>query len=221
MGQHTPWGVPKLWKAETCAVLAAGPSMNRETCDRLRGRCRVIAVNNTGIPTAGQPAMAPWADVLFASDAKWWNTYRGEAMKFPGIKIGGAAVPRWDGLHRLAFSGTGPYDPRPTHVVAGHNSGYQAVHIAAHFGATRILLFGFDMKEVGGKRHYFGSHPAPLNSRGRFAIWIKHMRMLSAALAKHGVEVVNCTPGSALTGFKVSTLDQEFPVCAPQAEAAA
>ena len=221
MGQHTPWGVPKLWKGETCAVLAAGPSMNRETCERLKGRCRVIAVNNTGIPTAGQPAMAPWADVLFASDAKWWNTYRGEAMKFAGIKIGGAQVPRWDGLHRLSFSGRAPFDERPTHVVTGSNSGDRAVHIAAQFGATRILLFGFDMKEVGKQRHYFGNHPAPLNHRGRFHIWIKHMRMLAAALERRGVEVVNCTPGSALTGLKTSTLDQEFPVCAAQQEVAA
>ena len=178
----------------------------------------MIAVNNQGIPTRDSltgvvhPALAPWADVLFASDAKWWNTYREEAMKFAGLKLGGAQVPKWDGLHRVQFSPCSPFDERPTHVVGGGSSGYQAVHIAAHFGATRILLFGFDMREVGKLRHWFGNHPAPLNNRGRFHRWIQSMRSLSAALAKRGIEVVNCTPGSALTGIKASTLDKEFPM---------
>jgi hypothetical protein len=213
-----PYSVPRAWPGETCAILASGPSMSRDVCERIRGRCRTIAVSNQGIPTRDSitgvvhAALAPWADVLYSSDAKWWNAHRAEAMKFAGLKIGGAQVPHWEGLHHLAFSPKAPFDERPTHLVTGANSGYQAVHLAAHFGASRILLFGFDMRVVGQRQHWFGNHPVPLNTRCRFSGWIVNFARLAPALAKRGIELVNCTPGSALRGMKVSTLEREFPL---------
>ena len=211
------WAIPRDWIGETVSVLAAGPSMSAEVCAALRGRCHAIAVNNVAIDTVssetGQviPALAPWADVLFASDAKWWRNYEARARAFPGLKLTGSNDLRWPEVKRLQFSPRAPFDERPTHVVMGGNSGYQAVHIAAHFGAARILLFGFDMREVNKRRHYFGNHPAPCNSKGRFHQWIRNMQQLAMHLRKRGVTVVNCTPGSALTGLPVSTLEVEFP----------
>lgn len=215
-----PWSVPREWPGATVAVLAAGPSMSRAICDRLRGRCRTIAVNNVGIDcvdsTTGQtiPAFAPWADVLYAADAKWWNTYADRAFKFAGLKITGLTSNHPSEVKKLAYSANAPFDERPTHIVSGGNSGYQAVHVAAHFGASRILLFGFDMREVNKRRHYFGNHPAPCNSAGRFPTWIRNFAALAQALEKRGVQLVNCTPGSALRGLKVSTVDAEFPALA-------
>ena len=219
---HTPWAVPRAWPGETVAVLAGGPSISAALCERLRGRCRTIAVNNVGIDTVdsatGQviPALAPWADVLFASDAKWWNEYRDRAMKFEGLKITSMNGLKWPDLRNVCFSPRAPFDDRPTHVVSGGNSGYQAVHIAAHFGAARILLFGFDMREVNvagvQRRHYFGNHPPPCNSKGKFERWIVNFKSLAPVLEKRGVALVNCTPGSALRSLQVSTLEQEFPL---------
>lgn len=216
------WEVPRAWPGETVAVLASGPSMSKALCDQLRGRCRTIAVSNVGIDsvdsTTGQiiAAPAPWADVLFASDAKWWREYRARAMAFAGLKITSQNGLNWDELHCLAFSPRAPFDERPTHIVSGGNSGYQAVHIAAHFGATRILLFGFDMREAappgGGqpRRHYFGNHPPPCNSKGRFDRWIRNFVSLATYLDTRRVKLINCTPGSALRIAR-STLEAEFP----------
>jgi hypothetical protein len=211
------WAVPRDWTGETCAVLGCGPSLSREVCERLRGRCRLIAVNNAGIDTidsttgALEPALAPWADVLYASDAKWWRAYRERAMAFAGLKISRVNGLNWADLHTLSISTRQPFDARPTHLANASNSGTEAIHVAAHFGAARILLFGFDMREVGKRRHYFGSHPPPLNSQGRFAKWIGATQRLAAALARQGQLVINCTPGSALRGLKCSTIDAEFP----------
>lgn len=220
MGIHTPYSVPREWAGATCVVVAAGPSA--PVCDHLRGRCRAIAVNNAGIDTVDSdtgkvvPARAPWADVLFASDAKWWRTYQPRAMEFVGLKMSCINGLKLDGLHQLALSPRAPYDPRPTHVVSGGNSGYQAIHVAAHFGATRILLVGFDMRESNGRRHYFGRHPPALNSRGKFDRWIRNIVKLAGALDALGVHVVNCTPGSAIRGIRTSTLDAEFPTEPPR-----
>ena len=190
MGIHALYAVPRAWPGETCAVLGAGPSMSGELAARLRGRCRVIAVNNCGIDSRDSatgevvPAPAPWADVLFASDAKWWKQYRRQALQFAGLKLTMLNGLKWDdaGVHSLALSARGPYDPRPTHVVSGGNSGYQAICVAAHFGATRILLFGFDMRTHGKRRHYFGNHPPPCNTTGKYADWITNLKTLAREL---------------------------------------
>jgi hypothetical protein len=193
------------WRGETVAILAAGPSLTREQVAQVRDRCRVIAVNNTAIDTEVdgvlQPAYAPWADVLYAADAKWWHCYKERALAFPGLKYTVAAVPFPEVL-RLQKSHLSAFDERPTHLC-GSNSGYHALHLAVHFGAARILLLGFDMRfGLTGRRHYFGNHPQRLNARPAFATWIHQFAKLAPELAKRHVEVVNCSPSTALTAFR-------------------
>lgn len=214
----TRWKVPPAWQGETVAVLASGPSMNRATCERLRGRCRVIAISNQGIATrddAGvvHEAFAPWADVLYSADAKWWNHHREAWRNFPGWKVTiGDGLPYAEILMLQSASSASPIDPRPTHLNGGGHSGYGAVCLAGKLGARRILLFGYDLRAHGKRQHWFGNHPVPLFHRSQnYAGWIKSLSRLEGALAKLGVVVVNCTPGSAYRTAKTSTLDAEFP----------
>jgi hypothetical protein len=198
------------WRGETVAILASGPSLTRAQADYVRGKCRVIAVNNQGIDTETdgivQPALAPWADILYAADAKWWNCYRTRALAFAGLKVSGTHVAH-PGVHTLKRSHQKVFDPRPTHVC-GSNSGYQALHLAVQLGATRILLLGFDLRfGVNGRKHNHGNHPPRLNSRPNFATWRHQFDQLAPVLRARGVEVVNCSPSSALTAFKRASLE--------------
>lgn len=187
--------------------------MTREQADYVHGKCRVIAVNNQGIDTDSDgmrvPAFAPWADVLYAADTRWWLAYKDRALKFAGTKV---TIRDRNGLpedvHVLQVSPTSPLDARPTHLATGGNSGYQAVHLAVHYGATRIVLLGFDMKEGPDKRrHWFGNHPKELNARGNFAPWIRSFKMLATALQKRGVQVINCSVDTALDCFPRAKLE--------------
>jgi len=192
--------------------------MSAEQAEACRGRCRVIAVNNVGIDTqhsgtkAWIPARAPWADVLYASDQKWWNAYHDRWPKFAGLKV--ALKPTvWPEVKYLAPSTKVGFDPDPRYLVGGGNSGYAAVHLAVHFGAARVILLGFDMRAEGGAKgqlHYFGNHPPGLaNARPAFATWINTFRSLARELPKRGVEVINATPMSALGGiFKRMSLEE-------------
>ena len=215
----TPWTVEPEWQGETAAILASGPSMTREQADHVRGKCRVIAVNNQGIDTVDSttgelvPALAPWADILYAADAKWWRNYHDRALKFAGRKVTIKDTLPWDDVFNLKQSIEHPtFDPRPTHLANGGNSGYQAIHLAVHLGATRIVLLGFDMKNgANRRRHWFGSHPGRLDSRGSFPAWIHAMEKLSRVLERMGVEVINCTPGSALRCFRRGKLEEVLP----------
>lgn len=212
----TPWSVEPEWAGETAAILASGPSMTRAQADYVRGKCRVIAVNNQGIDTVdsttGQliPAFAPWADILYAADAKWWRHYHDRALKFAGRKVTIRDTLPWREVYSLKQSTEhASIDPRPTHLVSGGNSGYQAIHLAVHLGAKRIVLLGFDMKDgPQRRRHWFGSHPGRLDSRGNFTAWLRAFEKLARVLDHKGIEVVNCTPDTALRCFRRARLQE-------------
>ena len=204
----TAWSVEPEWKGETAVILASGPSLTREQCDAVRGKARVIAVNNQGIDTdcdgVRVPAMAPWADVLYAADAKWWRHYADRALRFAGRKVTIRDTLPWAEVYSLKQSSEHAiFDPRPTHLVSGGNSGYQAMHLAVHLGVSRIVLLGYDMKNGrGNRRHWFGNHPGRLDSRGNFSGWLRAFDKLAGVLKSMNVEVVNCTPDTALRAFR-------------------
>jgi hypothetical protein len=206
-GSH--WTVPRSWAGETVAILGSGPSMSREVAETVKGRCKVIAVNDQAIDKAldGKtvPALAPWADVLFAADAPWWRLHEAQVAKFKGLKVSRGLRAPIKGIHYLLSGGQNGVAQKPTHLC-GINSGQMAANLAYHFGAKRILLCGFDCK--GGR--WWGNHPKPLSNQHHYSMWLKAAATAAAAYKKHGVDIVNCTPGSALKCFRMSTLEVEL-----------
>lgn len=74
-----------------------------------------------------------------------------------------------------------------------------------------MLLVGWDMRHQG-KRHYFGEYPGPmhhvtknLGPNGELIGLIKEMETIKPA--DYDIEIINCTPGSALTHFPQGRLD--------------
>ena len=212
------WRVEREWDGETCAVLGGGASMSAAVAESVRGRCRVIAVNNQGVSCVNgsgkvQPALAPWADVLYAADRMWWHHNRGAAEQFAGIKATvmpngyNDFVPLFDGLRVLGNGGADGFDDRPDHVRTGWNSGYQALHLAAHFGAKRVLLLGFDMHAAAGE-HWFGDHRWRKGYKSRYPLFARAFTDGAPEFAKRGVDVVNCTPGSALGCFRQASVEE-------------
>src|SRR5690606_27869932 len=87
------------------------------------------------------------------------------------------------------------------YVNSGGNSGYQAVNLAFHFGARRIVLLGFDMHRRDGG-HWHGEHHGMLSApESHIAVWRREFDALAFDLKSEGVRVVNATEGSALECF--------------------
>jgi hypothetical protein len=161
--------------------------MSAEIADAAQG-LPTIVINNTH-------QLAPWADILYAADEEWWQ-HHPEAMAFPGSKV---TVGNVRGVHRLEITGGLGFDADPRRVRTGSNSGYQALHIAVHTGAKRILLLGYDMQ--GGHWHPEHNFPLKTTTDSCYEKWIRRFGELAPILKGMGVEVLNCTPGSALTCF--------------------
>jgi hypothetical protein len=208
------WINRRLWNGQTCAILASGPSMTREVAQTVRDSgCNVIAVSNQGIDTNGKAAMAPWADIMYASDATWWSNNRRDAVKFKGRKVTIAqqsnVLPNTisDDVHVMGHGGVAGFDERPAYLRTGSNSGYAATHLAIHLGAARIVLCGFDMRMVGDKAHWFGDHHWRGPHRTDYGIFIYHFRNAAKEFLSRA-QIVNATPGSALTCFPFMDLKE-------------
>lgn len=169
---------------ETWCVLATGQSMSQQLADSVHGRCKVVAVSNAY-------ELAPWADAMAAVDASWWR-YHKEAFNFAGRKFTGA--PDYQGLRELE---------RIPDLVSGTNSGLFGVRVAVHIAGKpiRILLCGFNMRGT----HYFGPHRKGLrNTRvERFEVFKQQF----SRYHPQGVEIINCTPNSALTCYPTANLE--------------
>lgn len=196
----TFWTVPTLYTGETCAILATGPSLTREQAIYARKHWRIIAINDAW-------RLCPDADILHACDSKWWHHHK-EALSFEGIKVTLDQNTRFSKVHCLRHDGVEGFNPNPEYLRTGKNSGFQAVHLAMHFGFQRIVLLGFDMCEKKGKSHYFGDHPAPLQRKSPYDLFIRYFESLVAPLNTRGIEVINATPDSALPWFQMKNLSE-------------
>jgi hypothetical protein len=194
------------WEGETVVVAASGPSLTREDLEYVKARARVIVINATF-------QLAPWADVLYAADFPFWEayltkiraTFRGELWS-----VSEMARDKF-GTYWIRHGSDAGFNPEPDTINGGGNSGYQGIHLAATFGATRILLLGFDMQLTGGREHWHGKHVAGLpNGRG-FPHWMKALDILYQDLKGLGVEMVNCTRKTAWRTAPQKTIEEALP----------
>jgi hypothetical protein len=209
-----PFKLTAQWPGSTVAVLASGPSMTREVAATVRASgVKTIAVNNQAIATNGHEAMAPWANVLYAADAMWWCQNKEAIKDYKGLKMtimpNNGVYPNTVSPDVLVLANGGPrgLDPRVTHLRTGHNSGYQAVHLAMNFGAKRIVLCGFDMHSKNGE-HWFGHHKWRQKYASRYDLFITAFNVAAPEYKARGVEVINATPGSALKCFPFAELEE-------------
>lgn len=86
-------------------------------------------------------------------------------------------------------------------VHFGENSGYQAINLAYLFGASKIILLGFDMQTTSGKSHWHGDHPAGLNRNSPLKQFARNFNALAQDLSAEGVDVFNATRETALDCF--------------------
>ena len=110
----------------------------------------------------------------------------------------------------------------PDVIHHGHGSGYSLVSMAHRSGADRIVLLGYDMKyapDYNGKehekgstpRHYFGEYPESMRHWPSVSVQGGvHTELvdLYRSIKEQGlVEVINCTPDSAIDCFERISID--------------
>lgn len=191
--------VPRCWPGETVVCLGTGPSLTVDDVESCRDRARVIAIKDA-------VRIAPWADVLYCGDEKWWP-HHGPSLTFPGRRYAlVASQAQADAIAPFAdllrYTGPDGIETDPSGLRSGSQSGYQAIGLAVHLGAARIVLLGYDMRGgANGRVHFFGAHahdskkPTPWQQRPEL------FQTLVPALEARGIAIVNASRVTALDCF--------------------
>lgn len=178
----------------TWALLAPGPSASAE----LAARVAHLPLGAVGCAWE----LAPGAAFIAAGDAAWWRAY--PAARVAQVqKYCMGTPPR--GIEQVRIPELGWY------VV---NSGVLALECAKRAGATRILLLGFDMRGS----HFFGPYTNGLSNTAETKRRMHMTQYARWARANKSIEVINCTPDSALRCFPKARLDDVADVFGPQAQ---
>lgn len=197
------WSVPKAWAGERCFVICGGESIReqRALIPRLEGR--VIAVKH-GV------FLRPDADVLFFAGERpeeiappCLRAYNGPLRVVRGK--GHPVFP--DSVKRIGRT------PEP-HValsddptkVTGYDAGTSAINLAYLFGATEIIVLGYDMT---GGRWFNGEiqHFLPQPPERDFQIHMSVLPAIAEDATRKGIRIVNCSPVSRVTCFERQPLE--------------
>jgi hypothetical protein len=161
----------------------------------------------------------PWADAMYGCDERWWRAHDGckrfmgrkwsshSRTESEGVDNDKRAVAREYHVHLVTGEGGNKFSTRQDLIRYGGNSLFQAINLAILHGSPYIVLVGADLRHVGGKSHFFGDHPEGLYRNPNFTRFDKNFVEAAGDLPE-GVEIVNATPGTAMTAFPVMELEE-------------
>lgn len=200
-----PFIPPREWSDETCIIVGGGSSITELGHDKIlphfEGRYPIIACNSSFL-------IVPSCEVLFGADIRWWRENSWNISRHQG----------WYKVTRRPLTGKQPY---PVHcvraehkgglsldpgVIYGRNSGHMALNLAVHFGASRIILVGFDLNPRVKQPNWHSLHSRPANVDA-FKTWISDLELAKPTLEKSGLTVLNANPGSAVQAFPFCNLE--------------
>lgn len=206
---------------DTIACIGTGPSLTLSQVEAVRARgFALFGCNNVH-------QVVPDLQVLFATNAQWWDYYWG---RDDGPRM--HACEKWTNnlesaeRYRLNYirSWNAPgLSTNPRRIHHGHSSGFCLLNLAFLAGAKRIILLGYDMRyaadydgrerKIGSNpRHYFGEYNSALQHWPKVSVRDGvHVELIKQyeAVAKQGfVEIVNCSPDSALNCFPALNIDE-------------
>ena len=193
------------WRGQACAIIASGPSAKSAPIDLLRGKARIIAINESW-------QLCKWADALYAADGGWWNARLG-VKAFGGLKISQdrVACDQFKDIRKVTVETRGnSLLMIPGQIGSGGNGGFQALNLAVQFGASTILLIGFDMRVDLGE-HWHPRHYPPLSNphpNDNLPRWRAALDGAADVLSDLGVRVVNCSAVSLLKAYPKMTVQE-------------
>jgi len=199
--------VPKLWTDATCVLFGGGPSLTPQDVASCEGKAHAIAIKEAY-------RLAPWADAMYSCEAGWWRyewRFHPEVQTFAGLKYSMEPV-SYPGVLPLKNTGNTGLELDPTGLRTGYNSGYQALNLAVHLGATRIVLLGFDMwTSPTGQSNWYTHQTARYHRDSPYPIFLQAFTSLVEPLRDAGIEVINCSRQTILSTFPRQPLEEVLP----------
>lgn len=191
----------KLFNNQPLYLVAGGSSFTPQQLELLSGKeANIVTINNSF-------KKIPDAAICYAGDFIWWQhnheIVRSHTMSACWTGNKKAAIDYKLNFIECRLSGVGL---GTRWIVHGGNSGYQALNLAIIWGANPIILLGYDCRYgINGERHHYEDHPKHFGANADgIKSWLHHFELGAKALEQltSPPRVINCSPGSAITGFE-------------------
>lgn len=222
--------IEPIFDGETAVLIATGPSLTDEQLNFVRAsNAKVFTINNVY-------QRYPETDVHLSCDFPWWCHYFPTDVRLQELK-----APRYTwhpviakeyGIDYIKGVDKPGLSTDRSVIHINHGSGPMAINLAAHYGISKLILIGHDMKfapdykphqqDPGSvSRHYFDEYPKHLQHWPSVKVGKSAPGVLDGLIERYdqmtyqlenvfGMDVVNCTPGSALTTFRKGDLATEL-----------
>lgn len=155
--------------------------------------------------------------ILFWTDGSWVAandlTLQNHSSKYRMMAITNADIAIKKNLTGTANSiylkrsGDFGYDPNPDNVM-GNNSGTMAINFAINMGAKRIILLGFDLKQINRKSHFHNDYDSIVMESVYDNLFIPSFKKLFEESKMVNTKIINCSPDSALNCFEFGDIDE-------------
>jgi hypothetical protein len=186
------------WRGRTVVCIASGPSLTAEDCELVRQSGHPTIVVNRSY------RLAPWADILFAMDAYFWQEHIAEinASSFRGERWGYVRCPKEYNV--IATKGA-------LYPTGWGNSGSFAISLGVVTKPMRIVLIGYDCQfGADGAKHWHEDYPENMGNAHSIKRWPYQFELVAKYAREHGVKVVNCSRSTALSCFERGDLEKEL-----------
>ena len=210
----------RIFSGRTVACIGTGPTLTVAQIETARSKGFTLAGCNRVWE------IVPDLAVLYGCNEQFWSHYWSpELERHPASKwtTNRAAAERY-GLNWIAEKDAPGLSANRNVIHHGHGSGYSLVNLVYLLGAERIVLLGYDLKyaadydgraqAIGStERHYFGEYPAELQHwpsvQVKAGVHVELVGKYREVAAQGLVEIVNCTPGSAIDCFPMRDICAE------------
>lgn len=218
------WQIPKIWNDGECWIMGGGSSIIQQfhipssVVDKVYTKKEPLSAYSPymaaihskhviGVNMAYQ--LGNWIDFCFFGDDAWFNLHREQLREFRGVKVSCAPIfdkPSYKNKQeKIKYvpqnrSRTHGISDTPNTVSWNANSGAAAINLAYHFGATKIVLVGFDMKHNdAGNSHWHNEYQ--VTKRAVFPRHLKGFPAIALDAERLGITILNASPDSAIDVF--------------------
>lgn len=236
--ENVIWTPELLFRGQTVICVASGPSLTQEIADKLKGRRVIVVNSSCMLMRWGDLHSLDHPVLYFTDSGWYearrdlvrnWPGFVVSMSRLAARELNAPGEPSFCGRQRiLRVKGCGDPDGPPRVRVAdgvlpkvpgfpdlgspeiqqGRSSGHTAVSLAIAMGAERVLLVGYDMQVVNGREHHHNEYKGPRDLDIYKNEFQRAFRGWNEAALASGVEILNCTHGSAVTEFPFADLDE-------------
>jgi hypothetical protein len=229
------WKVPHIWEGGDVYIIGGGPSI--PTQFNIPNKIVQDVIKGISPPSVYSPYMSflhdkhviginvayllgDWIDMIFFGDSSFFTRHVKKLAFFPGLKI--SCHPVTESYNWIKYLSR---DSKPRGISSNSrsvswnsNSGSAAISIAAHAGAKRIILLGFDMK-LDEKEHQhwhdlYGRYANRNDKSIKKMPFDRHLQgfpEIARDAKRMGIEILNASPDSAIECFRKINITDLMP----------